>query len=72
MRMTPEARRPIHKDERIDKLRLAAEAITPLTTWSAIRDEASKKRPLLRYPRSDLKPTRISSERSWGCSHAAK
>jgi hypothetical protein len=46
--------------------------ITPLTTWSAIRDEALKKRLLLRYPRSDLKPTRTSSEKSCGCSQAAK
>jgi hypothetical protein len=46
--------------------------ITPLTTWSAIRDEALKKLPLLRYPRSDLKPARTSSEKSSGCSQAAK
>ena len=43
-----------------------------LRTWSAIRDEALKKRPLLRYPRSDLKPARSSSERNFGCSQAAK
>ena len=72
MRMTPEARRPIYKTKAIDKLRLAAEAITPLTTWSAIRDEALKKRHLLRYPRSDLRPPRTSSEKSCGCSQAAK
>jgi hypothetical protein len=29
-------------DEDIDKRRRAAEAITPLTAWSAIRDEALK------------------------------
>ena len=28
--------------------------------------------PLLRYLRSDLKPARTSSEKSCGCSHAAK
>ena len=71
MRVTPEARRPIYKTKGIDKLRLAAEATTPLTTWSVIRDEALKK-PLLRYPRSDLKPARTSSEKSCGCSQAAK
>ena len=27
---------------------------------------------LLHYPRSDLKPARTSSEKSWGCSQAAK
>jgi hypothetical protein len=31
-----------------------------LTTWSAIRDEALKKRPPLRYARSDVKPARSS------------
>jgi hypothetical protein len=29
----------------MDKRRLAAEVITPLTTWPAIRDEALQKRP---------------------------
>ena len=53
------------------KLRLAAEAITPLTTWSAIRDEALK-RALLHYPRSDLNPARSSSVKIFGCSQAAK
>jgi hypothetical protein len=57
--------------EGIDWRRFAAEAITPLTTWPAIRDEASKKRPLP-YPRSDLKPARTSSEKICGCSQAAK
>jgi hypothetical protein len=54
------------------ELRLAAEAITPLTTWSAIHDEALKKPRPTGYPRSDLKPARTSSENSCGCSQAAK
>jgi len=45
MRMTPEARRPIYKTKGIGKRRLGAEAITPLTTWSAVRDEALKETP---------------------------
>ena len=56
----------------MDKRRLAAEVITLLTTWPAIRDEALQKRPQMRYPRSDLKPARTSSENSCGCSQAAK
>jgi hypothetical protein len=55
-------------DEDIDKLRLAAEAIT---TWSPIRDEALTC-PLLHYPRSDLNPARSSSVKIFGCSQAAK
>ena len=55
-----------------ERLRLAAEAITPLTTWSPIRDEALKKPPPAGYRRSDLKPVRTSSEKSCGCSQAAK
>ena len=58
-------------DEDIDKPRLAAEAITPLTTWSAIRDEALTCA-LLHYPRSDLNPARSSSVKIVGCSQAAK
>ena len=54
-------------DEGIDKLRLAAEAIT---TWSAIRDEALSC--ALHYPRSDLNPARSSSVKIFGCSQAAK
>ena len=40
------------------KLRLAAEAITPLTTWSPIRDEALKKPPpaALSAQRSEARP----------------
>ncbi len=53
------------------ELRLAAEAITPLTTWSAVRDEALT-RALLHYPRSDLSPARSSSVKIFGCSQAAK
>ena len=60
------------QDEGIDKLRFPAEVLTPLTTWQAIRDEALKKRSLLGYPRSNLKPARTSSEKSFGCSQAAK
>jgi hypothetical protein len=43
-------------------LRLAAEAITPSTTLSAIRDEALKKNPLLHYLRIGLKPARTLAE----------
>jgi hypothetical protein len=45
--ITPEARRPNLEDEGIDEVRLAAEGVTTVTTWSPIRDEASKKRLLL-------------------------
>ena len=50
----------------------AAEGITTVKTWSPIRDEALKKPPPTGYPRSDLKPARTSSEKSCGCSQAAK
>ena len=54
------------------ELRLTAEGITPLRTWSPIRDEGLKKPPPTGYPRSDLKAVRTSSEKSCGCSQAAK
>ena len=56
----------------IDELGFAAEGTTTVTTWSPIRDEALKKPPPTGYPRSDLKPVRTSSEKSCGCSQAAK
>ena len=56
----------------VGELRFAAEGITTVTTWSPIRDEALKKPPPTGYPRSDLKPVRTSSEKSCGCSQAAK
>ena len=40
--------------EAIDKRRLAADVITPLTTWPAIRDEALQKHP----------PSALSAQRS--------
>jgi hypothetical protein len=43
-----------------DKLRFAAEAMTPLTTWSDIRDEALTYA-RRHYSRSDLNPARNSS-----------
>ena len=39
---------------------------------SALRDVALTTRPLRRYLRRDLRPARISSERNFGCSQAAK
>jgi len=43
---------------------LAAEAITLLTTWSAIRDEALLcTADVLHYLRSGLKPARTSSQK---------
>jgi hypothetical protein len=68
MRMTPEERRDLWGED-IDKLRFVAD--TPLTTWSAIHDEALCCA-LLDYPRSDLNPARSSSVKIVGCSQAAK
>jgi hypothetical protein len=70
MRMTPKARRPIYRT-RTSTSCSAPRAITPLTTWSAIRDEALTCA-LLYYPRSDLNPARSSSVKIFGCSRAAK
>src|SRR5687768_15427060 len=58
---------PAFKRERAFRSRWGMET----TCYHAV-PSSNAPRTSLPYLRSDLKPARISSERSWGCSHAAK